>query len=313
MADSTCGKVKDGLDQAWEWYKRRSHVVLIVASLALALFGLFFIAGGIYLAVSELTPPNIGAAAASGAVGALMLLSAVLGAVVVWYPRRPLVAFLYTVYMVLLFVAELVLLVYLLTIVQKIGTLYSTPYSANLTDATTRSVSDFTYSLYTTCCTGCTLDVCGAALNGTSFCDQSGSPPQCQWVYQCSTPIGLSSHACFLSTTPAGTTPPWSISSEMCSLLQQAGWGATNKPIVGDIGVDSSGVASCGGGNPLTFALSVSDFLSQQYTWVSAIVGIVLFVELLVATAGWAATRHALDLSKDGERPRDQLRPWAST
>ena len=301
------------VSRAWEAYKTHSTMFLVLSCAALGLFGLFFCIGGAYLGATNTTLTEIGAGVLSGVVGAFMVLSALLGFVVM-RSRKPAPYFAFTAYTLALFLAELVLIVYVLTLIQRVGSL-STPtlYSANITDATTRVVSDFVYSTYVTCCTGCVPSVCGRTLNSTTYCDQTLPTPRCAWVYPCSVPAGSNSKVCFWGTrnasAPTAITPPFDVSASLCDMLRNAGWGATNKPVVGDIGVDSAGISSCGAGVPQTYALAMSDWLSQQYGWVSAIVGIVLFVELVAASAAWAATRHAIDNDRDPRR-KDQLRPF---
>ncbi len=72
--------VRDYAEDAWIWYKSRSKGFLIVSSLVLFLFSLFFIIAGGYLGATYTSPTEQGAAIAAGISGALLLLLSLLGA-----------------------------------------------------------------------------------------------------------------------------------------------------------------------------------------------------------------------------------------
>jgi hypothetical protein len=240
--------------------------------------------------------------------GGLLVLSASLGMIAIAKRNNAKLYGFYTLFSILMFITELVLIVYLLSIFKRVETLYTTPYSRNITDTTTQSVSDFVYSAYTTCCTGCPVSICGQNLNGTTYCDQTLTPPKCTWVYPCDVQHS-SDPVCFISKNSQGFTPTWDIPPSFCTMLKNSAWGATHKPIVGDIGLDSALIASCGGGNPKLFALSMSEFMYSNYGWLSAIVGIVMFVQIWAIVSAYASTRHTMETYRP-PKAKDQMRPF---
>jgi len=298
--------------RVWEKIKTHSGMLMIVGSIILFLFGCFFLIAGAYIGATYTSQIEQGAVIAAGVSGGLLILFALLGAVAY---RRGHGIFTYLLFGVAfgLFVGGLVICGIALTYLHRIQTISGLPapfpYSQNITDPNLREVSDYINAIYTTCCSGCPVSVCGKFLNETKFCpNQFTSPnPQCAQVVKCpDTPSAIPN--CFFGRGPDDTVPPVEIGQGICEFLKGAAWGEFNTPVVGNLGTDPKKV-SCGGGDPKVFAFSVRDWLFSQYAWISAIIGIVLFVLVVIMVASLAYDTKSRE-DYQPKKIKDAMRPF---
>ena len=298
------GRAREISEGFWEKVKQHSGMIMIVGSTLLFIFGCFFLIAGAYIGATFTTQIEEGAVIAAAVSGGLLILYAFLVAVAY---RKGHGIFTYLLFFVALglFIGGLVIAGIALTYLKRIESISQIeplkyPYSQNITDPGEREVSDYINSLFTTCCTGCPESICGKFLNETSFCpNQFNSPnPQCDFVVACpDTQSNIEN--CYFGKGSNDTIPPYEIGSGMCSFLQNAAWGEFNTPVVGNLGTDPRKV-SCGGGDPKIFAFSVKDWLFSQYAWISAIIGIVLFILVVIMIAALAYDRK----SREDYRPK---------
>jgi len=287
------GRFRDCLESLWDRVKAHSGVMMVVGSMIVFAFGCFFLIAGAYVGATYTTQTEQGAVIAAAVAGALLIVFSCFGAVAYKTGHGFFTRFLF-VFAFGLFIAGIALCGVALTYLHRIqilGTLNPQPFpfSQNITDPALRDVSDYLNSIYTTCCTGCTVAICNKFINETGYCPQQLSIPNppCAFVVPCpATPQG--DPDCFFGRGPNNTVPPFEIGQGMCDFLKSAAWGPNNMPVVGEKGGNDINRISCGGGDPKVFAFSVSDWLFSQYAWISAIVGIVLFVLIIIMVASCA-------------------------
>ena len=289
-------KARERCDGCWDRIKQHSGMIMIVGSMILFIFGCFFLIAGAYIGATFTTQTEEGAVIAAIISGVLLILYAILGGVAF---KKGHGCFTYLLFAaaLLLFIGGLVIVGIALTYLKRIEAITGIPppvaFSQNITDAGQQEVSDYINSIFVTCCTGCPESVCGKLINNTQYCaNQLTSPnPQCDVIPACpEAPSNLAN--CFFSTGENNTLPPVEVGEGICTFLEGAAWGEFNTPVVGNLGTDPRKV-SCGGGDAKIFAFSVRDWLFAQYAWISAIIGIILFILFAIMVASLAYDRKS--------------------
>jgi hypothetical protein len=289
------GKFKEYSESLWDTIKGNSGMLMIVGSLIVFAFGCFFLIAGAYIGATFTTQIEQGAVIAAGVAGGLLILFSMIGCMAYRKGHGFWTWFLF-ITAGLLALAGIVLAGIVLDYLRRIAAISANPkqpppfpFSQNITNPQLQEVSDYINSIYVTCCTGCTVAVCGKQLNGTTFCpNQLTLPnPPCGVVKPCpAVPAG--DPDCFFARGPGNTVPPFEIGPGICELLKSAAWGEFNLPVVGNRGTDVRTGVSCGGGDPKVFIFSVNDWINAQYTWISVIIGIVIFILVVLMIASLA-------------------------
>lgn len=240
----------------WKLLVRNSVVLVLLASIATAFFGLFLLVGGGYVLGTFKTSSQLLATSIAIAVGCVIFALSMLGCVSV-ATRKPGFILFYTALCILLFIAEFIFACYLLSLVYSINAVNDAKYSQLLTSELDKNANDYIYSMYATCCTGCSVAVCGAdstAPASTGLCIQDNPIyVPCQWVQLCPTLNSTATPSipsCFFNKSKRGNLPTFTVGEDVCALLKTAAWGSFGKPIVGSPGGAISEGRSCGGGDP---------------------------------------------------------------
>jgi len=290
----------------WERSKRHGKGGLVTTSAMLFFFGVAFLVGAGYYSQSTATITDKAIVYSALAEGILLIFVSMVGAITV-RGRTRCVFIVFIVLVCCLIVIELALIGTALVGLSKMSNVVGVQSSLNITDATSITLSDFTLSMYTACCTGCTVAVCGKELPSTPYCNQTTTPPHCQYVPACAAGVAQDGR-CFIQTDGNGFVPPMDATGD-CGWLKTAGFGGTNRPLVGDIG-GALGSESCGGGSGQYFQRAVLLWAQAQYAWLAACVGVIIFLQFLQLWFGFAFYRYEAENSGDGAK-RNQLRPWA--
>lgn len=307
--------LKDKCAGPWDVVKKNSGMIMIVGSMILFVFGLFFLISGAYIGNTFTTTTEQAAVIAAGVMGGLLIMLSAIAAAAYTYPETACWRIVLSVISAVLIVVCIGLCIAAVTFINRVASLHRINGKYQDQYLGISSVADYVNSLYTFCCTGCAVAHCGRYINGTEFCDDSTTSlnPKCTIVDRC-TPAYNSSSACFFNTGANNVIPPVNIEPELCNFLEGAPWGLFNAPVVGEIGDGNpSKKVSCGAGTPETFAFSLADWLSQQYTWVSAIVAIAIvimiwFIIASVAFGQYIKEHPSKSIVKDSRRPWQNAR-----
>jgi hypothetical protein len=306
----------DAIKGCWEKFKGYSGLILMLSTALIFLFGLFCLIASAYFGATFTTQTEEAAVIAGCVAGGLLLICSSFGFIAYRHPTRSMTAVVLCLSLAL-FIAGIVVIGIVVTYlkrVQRISQINPSPfpYEANITDPNLQVVSDFINSIYTTCCTGCSVAVCGQFLNETAFCPEqlTLSNPECTFVTKC-THYASNQKNCFFSRGSNDTTPPFPIGHGICQFLENSAWGPDNVPVVGALGSVANAIdRSCGGGDPRFFQFSLSNWLTEQYGWISAIVGLVLFLLFMMAVTIFAYGVHMREAPEKKNKIHNQLRPF---